>query len=124
MAMPRLLMNLNQVPDDEAASVRALLDEAKFDWYEIAPNRWGISPGAIWISESEDYEAAKALLDDFQAKRARAARDEYETERNSGTKPTLVAAARNNPMKFLVALICIALMMGLAALPVFLLGSR
>ncbi len=122
--MPRLLMNLNQVPDDEAASVRALLDEAKFDWYEIAPNRWGISPGAIWISESEDYEAAKALLDDFQAKRARAARDEYETERNSGTKPTLVAAARNNPMKFLVALICIALMMGLAALPVFLLGSR
>lgn len=121
--MSRLLMNLHHVPDDEAAAVRELLDQAKFDWYEIAPNRWGISPGAIWIRENEDFAAAKDLLDDFQAKRQRAARSEYEGARRSGSSPSVLTIARNDPMKFIVALICIALMLGLAALPVFLVGA-
>lgn len=121
--MSRLIMNLHHVPDDEAAAVRDLLDNAKFDWYEIAPNRWGISPGAIWISENEDYDAAKSLLDEFQAKRKSDARAEYQTSRQRGSGPTIFAVARNDPKKFLVALICIALMLGLAALPVFLVGA-
>lgn len=122
-AMSRMLMNLHHVPDDEAAAVRELLDEAKFDWYEIAPNRWGISPGAIWISENEDYDAAKALLDDFQANRARDAQDEYDDARRRGTNPSILAIARNDPRKFMLALLCLALMLGLAALPVFLVGA-
>ncbi len=121
--MSRLLMNLHHVPDDEAVAVRELLDEARFDWYEIAPNRWGISPGAIWISENEDYDAAKALLDEFQARRQREARAEYENARQGRTRPSIFAVARKDPKKFLVALICIALMLGLAALPVFLVGA-
>ena len=118
-----MLMNLHHVPDDEAAAVRELLDEAKFDWYEIAPNRWGISPGAIWIRETEDYDEAKALLDDFQGKRAREARAEYEDAQRSQTTPSILTIARNDPKKFLVALICLALMLGLVALPVFLVGA-
>ena len=121
--MSRLLMNLHHAPDDEAVAVRELLDEAKFDWYEIAPNRWGISPGAIWISENEDYEAAKALLDEFQVKRQYDARAEYENAQQEGTRPSIFAVARSDPKKFLVALICVALMLGLAALPVFLVGA-
>ncbi len=118
-----MLMNLHHVPDDEAAAVRELLDEAKFDWYEIAPNRWGISPGAIWIHETDDYDEAKALLDDFQGKRAREARAEYEDAQCSQTTPSIITIARNDPKKFLVALICLALMLGLVALPVFLVGA-
>lgn len=118
-----MLMNLHHVPDDEAAAVRALLDEADFDWYEIAPNRWGISPGAIWISENEDYDAAKSQLDDFQTKRAREARVDYESARRGGTSPSILAVLRNDPKKFVVALLCIVLMLGLAALPVFLVGA-
>lgn len=116
-------MNLHHVPDDEAVAVRELLDEARFDWYEIAPNRWGISPGAIWISENDDYGAAKTLLDEFQAKRQHEARAEYEDSRQAGTRSSILAVARHDPKKFLVALICIALMLGLAALPVFLVGA-
>lgn len=120
--MSRLLMNLHQVPDDEANAVRELLDEARFDWYEIAPNRWGISPGALWISENEDFAAAKELLDQFQAKRQRDARAEYERAQQAGTRISILSVARKEPRKVLVALICIALMLGLAALPVFLVG--
>ncbi len=118
-----MLMNLHHVPDDEATAVRALLDESRFDWYEIAPNRWGISPGAIWISENEDYDSAKKLLDQFQIRRQLDARAEYESARTAGTPPSIFAVARSDPKKFLVALICIALMLGLAALPVFLVGA-
>ncbi|MEO6075313.1 MAG: DUF6164 family protein, partial [Dokdonella sp.] len=92
--MSRLLMNLHHVPDDEAAAVREVLDNAKFDWYEIAPNRWGLSPGAIWISENEDYNAAKSLLDEFQAKRQSDARAEYQTARQRGSSATIFAVAR------------------------------
>ena len=118
-----MLMNLHHVPDDEAAAVRELLDAANFEWYEIAPNRWGISPGAIWISENEDYAAAKAMLDEFQADRARDARAEYEDARRSGATRSVLTIARNDPKKFLVALLCLAVMLGLAALPVFLVGA-
>lgn len=121
--MSRLLMNLHHVPDDEAVAVRELLDNARFDWYEIAPNRWGISPGAIWISDNEDYDAAKGLLDEFQAKRQLEARAEYAIARQRGSSSSIFAVARKYPKKFLVALICIALMLGLAALPVFLVGA-
>ncbi|MEO7916412.1 MAG: DUF6164 family protein [Dokdonella sp.] len=121
--MSRQLMNLHHVPDDEANAVRELLDGAGFDWYEIAPNRWGVSPGAIWISENDDYDAAKALLTQFHAERARDARAGYEEAKRSGATPTLIGVARKNPMKFVMALICIALMLGLAALPVFLVGG-
>lgn len=121
--MSRLLMNLHHVPDDEAVAVRELLDNARFDWYEIAPNRWGISPGAIWISDNEDYDAAKGLLDEFQAKRQLEARAEYAIARQRGSSSSIFAVARKDPKKFLVALICIALMLGLAALPVFLVGA-
>jgi len=93
-------MNLHNVPDDGAAAVRELLDGANFDWYEIAPNRWGISPGAIWISENEDYDAANALLDDFQAKRQQQARAEYEGGRQGGTRPSIFAVARSDPKNF------------------------
>ena len=120
--MSRLLMNLHHVPDDEANAVRELLDEARFDWYEIAPNRWGISPGALWISENEDYAAAKELLDQFQARRQREARAEYESARHAKTQASIFTVFRSEPRKFFVALICIALMLGLAALPVFLVG--
>ena len=116
-------MNLHHVPDDEANAVRELLDDARLDWYEIAPNRWGISPGAIWISVNEDYPAAKELLDQFQAKRQREARAEYESARHAKNQASLFAIVRSDPKKFFFALICIALMLGLAALPVFLVGA-
>lgn len=116
-------MNLHHVPDDEANAVRDLLDEANMDWYEIAPNRWGISPGAIWISENDDYDAAKTLLDDFQTRRAQVAKAEYENGGRDGTRASILEIARDDPKKFLVALLCIALMLGLAALPVFLVGG-
>ncbi|HET6397150.1 MAG TPA: DUF6164 family protein, partial [Pseudoxanthomonas sp.] len=41
--MPKLLFPLRNVPQEEAAEVRALLDEAGLDWYETRPGPFGIS---------------------------------------------------------------------------------
>ena len=43
--MTTLLLNLRQVPDDEAEEVRALLNEHRIAFYETTPSLWGISPG-------------------------------------------------------------------------------
>lgn len=120
--MSRLLMNLRQVPDDEAEAVRDLLDANAVDWYEIAPNRWGVSPGAIWVRDDDEHPRAKALLDAFQRQRAQTARADYAADRQHG-RAGIVDVVRREPLRVAVALLCVALMLGLAALPVFLLGN-
>ena len=42
--MAKFLMNLRDVPDDEADEVRALLDANGFGWYETKPSFWGHRP--------------------------------------------------------------------------------
>ena len=42
--MSKLLLNLRDVPDDEADDVRRFLDSGGIRYYETRPNRWGISP--------------------------------------------------------------------------------
>lgn len=119
--MSRLLMNLRLVPDDEADAVRDLLDAQGIDWYEIAPNRWGVSSGAIWIRDDEDHPRASELLARFQEERRREARETHARERREGTA-SFIGNVRREPVQALVALACILLMLGLVALPVFLLA--
>src|SRR5690606_18742767 len=45
--MPNLLLNLRQVPADEASEVRELLSRHAIDFYETTPSQWGISHGGI-----------------------------------------------------------------------------
>ena len=59
--MSQLLLNLRHVPEDEADEVRALLERNAIAWYETEPNRWGISAGAIWVREDDQFERARAL---------------------------------------------------------------
>ena len=48
--MSKLLLNLRDVPDDEADDVRRFLDSGGIDYYETRPSLWGISGGGIWIA--------------------------------------------------------------------------
>lgn len=74
--MATLLMNLRNVPDDEADEIRALLEQRGFEVYETPPNRWGISAGGIWLRDDERLAEARALLEDYQARRQARARAE------------------------------------------------
>ena len=60
--MPVLLLNLRDVPADEAEEVRALLDAEGIEWYETKPSLWGVSAGGLWLSDPDQQEQARALL--------------------------------------------------------------
>ncbi|HET7415147.1 MAG TPA: DUF6164 family protein [Arthrobacter sp.] len=48
--MPKLLLNLRNVPDDDADDVRALLDAERIAFHETAPSPWGIPAGGIRVT--------------------------------------------------------------------------
>ena len=115
--MPMLIMNLRNVPDDEAAAVRALLRSHHVAFYEPPPGRWGISAGGIWVREREEAKRARELLADYQRARGERARADYEARRRSGQVETLVDRLHREPVRVLVYLGLIALVAGLGMLP-------
>ena len=60
--MSKLLLNLRDVPEDEADDVRGCLDSGGIGYYEIRPSLWGISGGSIWIRDDGDLAEAKRLM--------------------------------------------------------------
>ncbi|NKI34983.1 hypothetical protein HFP89_07380 [Wenzhouxiangella sp. XN79A] len=65
--MARRIMNLRNVPADEADAVRALLAELDVAWYETPPTAFGLSAGGIWIRNDADYARVREAYDRFQA---------------------------------------------------------
>lgn len=103
--MPKLLLNLRNVPDDEADEVRALLAEQQIAFYETEPNFWGVSGGGIWITRDEDVAAAKELMAEYQLRRRTRARAEHRAAEHAGTATTLWASVRDNPLRALVVVL-------------------
>jgi hypothetical protein len=65
--MAKRIMNLRNVPEDEADAVRALLDELGVAWYETPPTAFGLSAGALWIRNNEDHPRVDEAYRRFQA---------------------------------------------------------
>ncbi len=106
--MSTLLLNLRGVPDDEANEVRELLDSHGLAYFETPPNRWGITAGAIWLSEDERADEAAELLAHYQHERRERMRAEHERQREEGTAETVVDKFRDRPLASLVYLLIIA----------------
>jgi hypothetical protein len=120
--MSTLLLNLRNVPDDEAADVRAMLDAHKIAFYETTPSRWGISAGAIWITDDTVSDDAQRLMADYQRERQSRARAAYIDAQRDGTAATFWTVVRDDPIRVLMAMLSIAFVLGLLALPVFLMS--
>ena len=118
--MSKLLLNLRDVPDDEADDVRRFLDSGGIAYYETQPNRWGIS-GCIWIRDDGDIAEAKRLMAEYQREREKRARAERAEAERTGTAQTFVDVLRTQPLRVALIVITIALLLGLTALPVILL---
>ncbi len=118
--MPTLLLNLRDVPDDEADEVRALLDAGGFAWYETEPNRWGISAGGIWMRDEAAAVTAKAAIANYQGERGARMRAEHDAARADGTAPTWWSTVRTEPLRVLVILVAIACVIALAFWPLLL----
>ncbi|HEX5488638.1 MAG TPA: DUF6164 family protein [Rhodanobacteraceae bacterium] len=119
--MSRLLLNLRNVPDDEADDVRALLDAKRIAFYETEPNPWGISAGGIWVTEDADFAEARRALDDYEQQRSTRVRAEYAAARRAGTAETFFSMLRADPLRVVMTLLGILLALALVALPVILL---
>lgn len=119
--MSRLLLNLRNVPDDEADDVRAMLDANRIAYYETPPGFWGISSGGIWVTEDADFADAQRALDDYEQQRSVRVRAEYAAARRAGTAETFVGILRAEPLRVVMILLGILLALGLVALPVLLL---
>lgn len=120
-AMSKLLLNLRNVPDDEADDVRAMLDANRIAFYETRPSLWGISAGGIFVTEDAQIVEAKRLMAEYQEQRRTRARAEYAASVRDGTAETFWSMLRAEPGRVLLTLLAIAFLLGLVALPVFLL---
>lgn len=121
--MAKLLLNLRNVPDDEADEVRALLDAHAIGYYETRPGPWNISLGGIWIRDEAEVADARRLMAAYQAERGARARASYEAARRDGTAGNVWTEFRTEPVRVLLALFGILLALLLVALPVFLLAG-
>ena len=120
--MAKLLLNLRNVPDDEADDVRRLLESGGIDYYETQPSPWGISAGGIWIRDERGAAEAKRLMADYQRERAARARAARAEAQRSGTAETFADVLRTRPLQVALAAIATALLLCLLALPAYLLA--
>ena len=118
--MSKLLLNLRNVPDDEADDVRRFLDSGGIAYYETRPNLWGI-PGCIWLRDDRDLAEAKRLMAEYQREREKRARAELAEAERNGTAQTFADVLRTQPLRVALTVIVIALLLGLTAIPVILL---
>lgn len=119
--MSKLLLNLRHVPDDEADDVRAMLEEHGIAFYETEPSMWGISAGGIFVTEDAAVVEAKRLMADYQDRRRTRVRAEYAASRRDGTADTFWTVLRAEPARVALTVLAILFLLGLVALPVWLL---
>ncbi len=102
--MAKILFRLNGVPDDETNDVRELLTNNAIDFYETSSGNWGVSMPAIWLSDDDQFEKAKALLDAYQNERTVRMREEYDRLKQEGKNKTFVDSVAQNPVRFMIHL--------------------
>lgn len=119
--MAKLLLNLRNVLDDEADDVRAMLDGARIAYYETPPSMWGISAGGIYVKDNDDVAEAKRLMAEYQARRRERVRAEREAALRAGTAETFRDVLRNEPLRVVMTVLAIVFLLGLVALPMWLL---
>ena len=119
--MSKLLMNLRDVPDDEADEVRVMLDVQRIAFYETRPSMWGVSAGGIWVTEDAAFADARRAMDDYQQQRAARARAEYAAARRAGTAATFITLLRADPVRVVMSVLGIPFALTLVTVPFFLL---
>lgn len=119
--MSKLLLNLRNVPDDEADDVRALLDANHIAYYETRPGPWNISVGGIWVREDDAVAEARRLMAAYQLQRGERARAAHAEALRDGTAETFWSQLREEPARVVLAVLGILFALSLVALPILLL---
>ena len=118
--MSRLLIKLRHAPEDEILEIRSLLQEHRINFYETQAGPWGISAPGIWLNDEHQYDRAKALMDDYQEKRFREKRLEYEKLRRAGQHRTFQQNLLDRPLQVLLYSLIAGLILYFSISPFFL----
>lgn len=106
--MASLVFRLRNVPEDEAQAIRSILDENNIEWYETTAGNWGIAMPGLWVSNQDDVEPARILINDYQKQRQNTLRSAYEDGLLTGETETFLQSVTNHPFKTLaIILFCL-----------------
>lgn len=67
--MAKLIFKLRDVSIDELSEVRALLEGHDIDIYETQGGLFGMSLPGLWVSDDDQYELARELLNSYAKER-------------------------------------------------------
>lgn len=115
--MARLLFKLAQVPADEAADIRALLDEHQIRYYETDAGFFRVGLDAIWLSDGNQEEQARELIRNYQAERVVRQQQNYAELVEAGQVPSVWQHFCAQPIRFIASAIAIVFVAGLTLLP-------
>lgn len=115
--MARLLFKLAQVPADEAADIRALLDEHQIRYYETDAGFFRVGLDAIWLSDGDQEEQARELIRHYQAERVVRQQQNYAELVEAGQVPSVWQHFCAQPIRFIASAIAIVFVAGLTLLP-------
>lgn len=114
LTMAKLVFRLKDVPIEEADAIRALLQENHIAFYETDAGNWGVSLAGIWVQDNAEALTARTLIDDFQQSHHMTSRIEE--------VPGFLETVRQQPLKFLLSVIIIAVILYYSIKPFLVLG--
>ncbi|MCW8195220.1 hypothetical protein F6455_10520 [Proteobacteria bacterium 005FR1] len=115
--MSVLLFRLNNVPEEEADAVRALLEEHDVDYYETSAGKFGISVAGIWLRDDSQLPRVRRLLDEFQMEHSTRMRQSWQESIERGEADTFLRRMRREPLKIILFLAVIALILYVSTVP-------
>ncbi|MFC1747333.1 DUF6164 family protein [Pseudomonadota bacterium] len=122
--MAARVFNLRNVPEDEADEVRQLLEDNRVDFYETPAGNWGMSMPALWVSDDDQKEHAKAIIADYQEERAVRMREEYVRLKAEGRQRRFLDLVGESPMRFVLYLFLILFFLYISVSPFLKLGEN
>jgi len=79
--------------EQEADSIRHLLQTHHIEYFETPASRWGFSNAAIWIKNDDDADRVERLLQQHHEEFAEKARQQYQKETGYDPSASLPAKA-------------------------------
>lgn len=79
--MAKKVYETNWASTEEISDVLKLLGDHAIPHYETPKGIFGLSLGAIWVTQDSDYEKARRLIEDYDRSRAQRVREKYAATR-------------------------------------------
>lgn len=117
--MARLVFRLRQVPDEEAAEVRALLAQHRIEFYETHAGNWGVSMPGLWVADEMQARRARALIDDHQRQLAERQRAHFDSLRQENRLPRFRERLMAQPVLTLAILAFCGFIVYVSIVPLF-----